>query len=239
MSYLARKDRGPPKNGFGSFLLPSHHSFRTHQTPKDVTMSANNNQDHPSFFTQISTRSQSINSLLCVGLDPHRTELNLPHDADENTASSAAYDFCTRIIDATSKHCVCYKPNTAFFESLGHESGVSTLSRVVEYIHARTECCVLLDVKRGDIGSTASAYAEACYDGLRGEGVTLSPLMGWDSVEPFVTGACYLCIKLIYWIFVSLVCLPLSWLWKSKTHSIYPSVIKNIYLLLFIELGSS
>lgn len=59
----------------------------------------------------------------------------------------------------------------------------------MEYIHANTECSVLLDVKRGDIGSTASAYAEACYDGLRGEGVTLSPLMGWDSVEPFVTGA--------------------------------------------------
>lgn len=48
---------------------------------------------------------------------------------------------------------------------------------------------MLLDVKRGDIGSTAAAYAEACYDGLEGEGVTLSPLMGWDSVEPFVTGA--------------------------------------------------
>jgi len=54
---------------------------------------------------------------------------------------------------------------------------------------------VLLDVKRGDIGSTASAYADACYDqvhGLNGDGVTLSPLMGWDSVEPFVTGAYYL-----------------------------------------------
>lgn len=52
---------------------------------------------------------------------------------------------------------------------------------------------VLLDVKRGDIGSTAAAYAEACYDdgcGLGADGVTLSPLMGWDSVEPFVTGKC-------------------------------------------------
>jgi orotidine 5'-phosphate decarboxylase subfamily 2 len=58
----------------------------------------------------------------------------------------------------------------------------------VDYIHANTECSVLLDVKRGDIGSTAMAYAQACYDGLEGEGVTLSPLMGWDSVEPFVTG---------------------------------------------------
>ena len=50
---------------------------------------------------------------------------------------------------------------------------------------------VLLDVKRGDIGSTAAAYAEACYDdghGIKADGVTLSPLMGWDSVQPFVTG---------------------------------------------------
>ena len=49
----------------------------------------------------------------------------------------------------------------------------------------------LMDVKRGDIGSTAAAYAEACYDedcGLKADGVTLSPLMGWDSVQPFVTG---------------------------------------------------
>lgn len=58
---------------------------------------------------------------------------------------------------------------------------------------------MLLDVKRGDIGSTAAAYAEACYEGLEGEGVTLSPLMGWDSVEPFVTGECCCCRKI--WLF--------------------------------------
>ena len=89
---------------------------------------------------------------------------------------------------------------------------------------------MLLDVKRGDIGSTASAYAEACYDGLRGEGVTLSPLMGWDSVEPFVTGACYLCIELIYWIFVLLVCLP----WRchvSNTRCVH--IVIMMYILIF------
>eukprot|EP00804_Cyclotella_cryptica_P015572 CCRYP_003584-RB/>CCRYP_003584-RB protein AED:0.08 eAED:0.08 QI:370/1/1/1/1/1/3/107/533 len=144
--------------------------------------------DQPSFFTQITARSQSINSLLCVGLDPHRIELSTSPDADEQTLCTAAYQFCTRIIDATHPHCVCYKPNAAFFESLGH-AGNETLRRVVDYIHERCPGVpVLLDVKRGDIGSTAQAYAEACYDGLEGEGVTLSPLMGWDSVEPFVTG---------------------------------------------------
>ena len=92
-------------------------------------------------------------------------------------------------------HCVCYKPNAAFFKSLGH-GGSATFAKVVKYIHQKDpECPVLLDVKRSDIGSTAEAYAEACYGGLEGEGVTLSPLMGWDSVEPFVTGELSMCMR--------------------------------------------
>mmetsp|Transcript_20449 Transcript_20449/g.42093 ORF Transcript_20449/g.42093 Transcript_20449/m.42093 type:complete len:534 (-) Transcript_20449:72-1673(-) len=143
-----------------------------------------------SFFQQIESRSESINSLLCVGLDPHKAEL--PSDAweaGEKERCEAAYQFCARIIDATSPHTVCYKPNAAFFEALGANLGNVTLRRVIDHIPA--DIPVLLDVKRGDIGSTAAAYAEACYDekdGLNAGGVTLSPLMGWDSVQPFVTG---------------------------------------------------
>lgn len=86
-----------------------------------------------------------------------------------------------------------YKPNAAFFEALGPNCGVSTLKRVVDYIHAQTSkdddtIPILLDCKRGDIGSTAAAYAESSYDHLNADGVTLSPLMGWDSISPFVTG---------------------------------------------------
>lgn len=142
-----------------------------------------------SFFHQISTRSQSINSLLCIGLDPHLKELNLSQSSSEEERAEAAYQFCKRIIDATHPHAVCYKPNAAFFEAIGAKLGCITLRRVVDAIPEGIP--VLLDVKRGDIGSTAAAYAEACYDeidGLKGHGVTLSPLMGWDSVEPFVTG---------------------------------------------------
>ena len=86
-------------------------------------------------------------------------------------------------------HAAAYKPNAAFFEALGPKLGMTTLRRVIDAIPS--EIPVLLDVKRGDIGSTAQAYAEACYDsrnGLDADGVTLSPLMGWDSVEPFITG---------------------------------------------------
>lgn len=144
----------------------------------------------PSFFQQVSSRSESINSLLCIGLDPHLSELKLSQDSGEETRADAAFDFCKRIIDATHPHAACYKPNVAFFECLGTKLGCVTLRRVVDEI-SQHGVPVLLDVKRGDIGSTAEAYAEACYDdvhGLKGDGVTLSPLMGWDSVRPFVTG---------------------------------------------------
>ena len=66
------------------------------------------------------------------------------------------------------------------------EQGNATLKRVLQEIPSNIP--ILLDVKRGDIGSTATAYAEACYDHLGADAVTLSPLMGWDSVAPFVTG---------------------------------------------------
>lgn len=148
---------------------------------------------HPmSFFQRLSSRSASADTLLCVGLDPHINELGLPADPPPTEAqrADAAYDFCKRIVDATHEHVACYKPNAAFFEALGTNLGCSTLRRVIDEIPDGIP--VLLDVKRGDIGSTAAAYAEACYDettGLKADGVTLSPLMGWDSVRPFVTGA--------------------------------------------------
>jgi orotidine-5'-phosphate decarboxylase len=63
---------------------------------------------------------------------------------------------------------------------------MATLKRVIDSIP--DDIPVLLDVKRGDIGSTAAAYATACFDHLNADAVTLSPLMGWDSIEPFVTG---------------------------------------------------
>jgi uridine monophosphate synthetase len=88
---------------------------------------------------------------------------------------------------STAPHAAAFKPNAAFFESLGPNHGMATLQRVVFYIR-NLQIPVLLDVKRGDIGTTATAYAEACYDHLGADAVTLSPLMGWDSVEPFVTG---------------------------------------------------
>lgn len=90
---------------------------------------------------------------------------------------------------STAPHAAAYKPNAAFFEALGPNLGVATLRKVIAEIPSSIP--TLLDVKRGDIGSTAEAYAEACYDdpnGVNADGVTLSPLMGWDSVAPFISG---------------------------------------------------
>ena len=137
------------------------------------------------FFDKLQARVTAIDSLLCVGLDPHEAELH-------EFTPDAAFSFCQSLIAATLPFAACYKPNAAFFEALGDE-GASTLRRVIQAIP--DEIPVLLDVKRGDIGSTAAAYAKACYD-LGADGVTLSPLMGWDSVEPFVKergGAFVLC----------------------------------------------
>ena len=134
-----------------------------------------------SFFNKLETRVNEINSLLCVGLDPHSKEIaSFSQDKCE-----AAFLFCKRLIDATLPYAACYKPNAAFFEALG-ENGVATLEKVLKEIPSNVP--ILLDVKRGDIGSTAAAYAQACYDHLNADAVTLSPLMGWDSVAPFVTG---------------------------------------------------
>ena len=98
-----------------------------------------------------------INSLLCVGLDPH------PTDLDEQTAA-AAEAFCARIISATSQYAAAYKPNAAFFEALGSD-GAAALGRVIAAIPEGIP--VLLDAKRGDIGSTAAAYAKAAFSELK------------------------------------------------------------------------
>jgi uridine monophosphate synthetase len=138
-----------------------------------------------SFFAKLEARVEEINSLLCIGLDPHSKEIVTDAVTTPEEKCDAAYTFCKTIIDATLPYAACYKPNAAFFEALGLD-GTATLQRVLNEIPSKVP--ILLDVKRGDIGSTASAYAEACYDHLNADAVTLSPLMGWDSVAPFVTG---------------------------------------------------
>jgi uridine monophosphate synthetase len=106
----------------------------------------------------------------------------------------AAYTFCKRLIETTLPSAAAYKPNIAFFEALGQE-GWQALLDIMKLIPA--EVPVLLDAKRGDISTTADAYATACLEGVGATGVTLHGYMGVDSVAPFMkdprTGAFVLC----------------------------------------------
>jgi uridine monophosphate synthetase len=135
------------------------------------------------FFTFLARRVDDCSSLLCVGLDPH------PSDLPAATAA-AAQDFCIHIVQATSRYAAAFKPNAAFFESYGPR-GWSALKRVIEAIQAESQrhgsmIPVILDAKRGDIASTAEAYARSAFERLGAHAITLSPFLGRDSIEPFL-----------------------------------------------------
>jgi uridine monophosphate synthetase len=139
-------------------------------------------------FSQIlDDRARAIDSLLCVGLDPHPSLLAEP-------TASAARDFCLRLIHATSDLALAFKPNIAFFEAFGPD-GMVALCQVIAAAPAGIP--VILDAKRGDIGDTSEAYAKAAFEILGAQAITVSPYLGEDSVEPFLRdparGAFVLC----------------------------------------------
>jgi uridine monophosphate synthetase len=111
-----------------------------------------------------------------VGLDPH------PQDLPEHSAG-AARDFCLRLIEATSDQAAAYKPNAAFFEAFGAQ-GLQVLSEIIAAIPQGIP--VILDAKRGDIASTAQAYARAAFEILKADAITINPYLGYDAVEPFI-----------------------------------------------------
>ena len=120
-------------------------------------------------------------SLLCVGLDTevHLVPEKFRPEADPVNAFNRA------IIDATHDLAVAYKLNLAFYEALGAE-GWRSMERTVADIRAKGDCFIIADAKRGDIGNTARKYAEAFFDNLGFDAVTISPYMGRDSVQPFL-----------------------------------------------------
>lgn len=134
-------------------------------------------QDDGAFFNVLKMRCDELGTLLCVGLDPHVKQL-------PEATPAAAEKHSLDLIAATKEYAACYKPNAAFFECFG-EDGVAALKRVVSAAKA-VGAPVLLDAKRGDIGTTSEAYATAAFDELGVDAITLSPYMGSDSIEPFV-----------------------------------------------------
>jgi orotidine-5'-phosphate decarboxylase len=131
------------------------------------------------FFDTLAARCEAIQSSLCIGLDPD------PRRIPKHLGSGpeAVYRFCAEVIEATADAAAAFKPNLAFFESIGIE-GWNVLDQVID--HIPKEVPVILDGKRGDIGSTALHYARALFERLRASAVTVNPYLGSDAVEPFL-----------------------------------------------------
>ena len=118
-------------------------------------------------------------SLLCVGLDPRPERLDPGDDL---------FSFNQRIVDATRDLVCAYKPNFAFYESAG-PAGLEALRQTVAYVHDTAGIPVILDAKRGDIGSTAAAYARAAFEVWGADALTVNAYLGGDSVTPFTAYA--------------------------------------------------
>jgi uridine monophosphate synthetase len=135
------------------------------------------------FFSFLAKRVDDCSSLLCVGLDPHPSDLPVP-------TAEAARTFCLNIIKATASYAAAFKPNAAFFELYGPE-GWAALKDVIaavqaEYDRLGSMIPVILDSKRGDIASTAEAYAKSAFATLGAHAITLSPYLGKDSIDPYL-----------------------------------------------------
>ena len=122
---------------------------------------------------------KSKKSFLCVGLDPDIEKI--PKHLLET--EDPIFEFNKAIIDATLPYAIAYKPNVAFYESLGIY-GWQALKKTIEYIPQ--EVFTIADAKRGDIGNTSNKYAEAFFKKMSFDAITLSPYMGQDSVTPFL-----------------------------------------------------
>ena len=143
------------------------------------------------FLDMLHTASTQNSSMLCVGLDPEPTRF----PADMQGDPRKIYDFCAAIVDATADLVCAFKPQIAYFAAHGAED---QLERLMQHMRANApQVPVILDAKRGDIGSTAQQYAKEAFERYGADAVTLSPFMGFDSVEPYLDypgkGAFLLC----------------------------------------------
>lgn len=136
-----------------------------------------------SFVTALKNRWREANSLVCVGLDPEPAKFPARFARDPD----AVFAFCRDIVDATAEYACSFKPQIAHFAALGAED---VLQRLIAHIHAaHPRIPVILDSKRGDIGSTAQHYATEAFDRYGADAVTANPYLGRDSVQPFLDRA--------------------------------------------------
>ena len=136
-----------------------------------------------SFITDLKQRWRNADSLVCVGLDPEPVKFPARFANDPD----AVFNFCRAIVDATAPYACSFKPQIAHFAALGAEAA---LQRLIAHIHAsHPGIPVILDSKRGDIGSTAQHYATEAFERYAADAVTVNPYLGRDSVQPFLDRA--------------------------------------------------
>ncbi|MFO7258574.1 MAG: orotidine-5'-phosphate decarboxylase [Bacteroidota bacterium] len=128
---------------------------------------------------QLFDRIRQKGSYLCVGLDTDIRKI----PSHLRNSDDPLFEFNRQIIDATHEYAVAYKPNVAFYESLG-PAGWQSLERTLKYIPEGI--FTIADAKRGDIGNTSSLYARAFFEQMQFDAVTVAPYMGADSVAPFL-----------------------------------------------------
>ena len=135
------------------------------------------------FMQALRARWTRADSLVCVGLDPEPAKFPGQFHDDPD----AVFKFCRAIVDATAPYVCSFKPQIAHFAALGAEDA---LQRLIAHIHAaHAGIPVILDAKRGDIGSTAQHYAIEAFDRYRADAVTANPYLGHDSLQPFLDRA--------------------------------------------------
>jgi orotidine-5'-phosphate decarboxylase len=143
------------------------------------------------FLDMLGAAERQNHSLLCVGLDPEPAKFPGKLQGDD----SKIYDFCAAMVDATADLVLAFKPQIAYFAAHRAEG---QLERLMEHMRrAAPQVPIILDAKRGDIGSTAEQYAKEAFERYGADAVTLSPFMGFDSITPYLKyhgkGAFLLC----------------------------------------------
>jgi orotidine-5'-phosphate decarboxylase len=132
------------------------------------------------FIGKLYAAAARNNSLVCVGLDPELEKI----PAQLRDLSQPLFEFNRRIVDATAEYACCYKPQFAHYAALAAED---QLLATIRYIHEKHPGLpVLLDSKRGDIGSTAEKYAQESFGRYGADAATVNPYLGFDSIEPYL-----------------------------------------------------
>ena len=137
-------------------------------------------KNRPPFTEQLANAWRQQDSMLCVGLDPDPKQF----PASLKGEGGAILAFCREIVDATADLVCAFKPQIAYFAAHGAED---QLEQLIDHIHRQhPQVPVILDSKRGDIGSTADQYAIEAFERYQADAVTVNPYMGFDSIEPYL-----------------------------------------------------